>query len=94
MFAGAIAAGVGLSRVAARQQTERAALRAAGAEVEAMVTRHWRTGDKSETPKIAYEFQYGGQTYHGSSDAPRRIWRTLSVGSPDHGAVRALATRS
>jgi hypothetical protein len=82
IFGGAVAAGVGLSRVAARQQTERATLRAAGAEIEGMVTRRWRDGDKSETPRVAYEFQYGGHTYHGSSGAPRRTWDSLAVGSP------------
>jgi hypothetical protein len=82
MFAGAIAAGVGLSRLGARQQAARDSLRAAGGEVEAVVTRHWRTGGKNDTPKVAYEFEYAGQTYHGSSNAPGRIWRTLSVGSP------------
>jgi hypothetical protein len=75
LFGGAIAAGVGLSRVAARQEGERTNLHAAGAEVEGVVTRHWRTGGKSDTPKIAYEFRYNEHTYHGSSDAPRRIWR-------------------
>jgi hypothetical protein len=82
MFAGAIAAGVGLSRLSARQQRERESLRNAGVEVPAVITRHWHTGGKDDTPKIAYEFAYGERTYHGSSDTPRRIWRSLSVGSP------------
>jgi len=81
MFAGAVAAGVGLSRLAARQQRERDSLRATRGEVEAVITRHWRTGGESDTLKVAYEFQYNGQTFHGSSKAPRGIWRTLSVGS-------------
>src|SRR3954469_6639348 len=82
MLIGAIAAAVGLSRVSARQEAERESLRAAGAEVQAVVTRHWRTGGKSETRKIAYEFEYEGRRYHGTSSTPSRIWRTLSVGSP------------
>jgi len=81
-FAGAIAAGAGLSHVIARQEKERQTLREGSAEVEAMVTRHWRTGGKSDTPKVSYEFEYAGHTYHGSANAPGRIWRTLSVGSP------------
>jgi hypothetical protein len=81
MFGGAIASGVGLTRVAARQETERKSLRAAAVEVQAVVTRHWRTGGKSDTPKIAYEFEYAGHTYHGSARAPRRIWGALSVGA-------------
>ena len=82
MFAGAIAAAVGFSRLAARQESERADLRAAGVEVEGVITRHWRTGGENDTPKVAYEFRYDGHTYHGSSNAPRRIWRSQAVGSP------------
>src|SRR5436305_8782274 len=82
MFGGAIAAGVGLSRLEARQESERTNLRADGAEVEGVVTRHWRTGGESATPKIGYEFRYDGHTYHGSSDAPRRLSRSPSVGAP------------
>src|SRR5437763_10547731 len=82
IFAGAIAAGVGLSHVIARQETARQALRQGSAEVEAVVTRHWRAGGESNTPKVSYQFDYAGRTYHGSSNAPGRIWRTLSVGSP------------
>ena len=82
MFVGAIAAAVGLSRLAAREDMERQTLRKAGVEVPAVVTRHWHTGGKDDTPKIAYEFRYDGRTYHGSSQAPRVIWRRLVVGSP------------
>ena len=91
LLIGAIAAATALSRVRARQASQNAVLRAAGAEVEATVTRHWRSGDKNDTLKVAYEFQYGGQTYHGSSDTPGSIWRTLAVGSPI--AVRFVPTR-
>jgi hypothetical protein len=91
LLIGAIAAATALSRARARQASQNAVLREAGAEVEATVTRHWSTGDKNDTPKVAYEFQYGAQTYHGSSDAPRSIWRTLAVGSPI--AVRFVPTR-
>jgi hypothetical protein len=82
IFGGAVAAGVGLSRIAARQQANRATLRAVGAEVEGAVTRRWIDGGKSETRMVAYEFQHSGHTYHGSSDAPRRIWGSLQVGAP------------
>src|SRR4051794_16854999 len=81
MFAGAIGTAVGLSRVLARQEASRASLREAGVVTEALVTRHWRTGGKSDTTRIAYEFEYAGQTYHGSSQTPAWIWRKLVVGS-------------
>jgi hypothetical protein len=91
LLIGAIVAATALSRVRARQASQNAVLRAAGLEVQATVTRHWRSGDKSDTPRIAYQFQYGGKTYDGSSDAPGKIWRTLAVGSPI--AVRLVPTR-
>jgi uncharacterized membrane protein YedE/YeeE len=81
MFMGAIVAAVGLSRVASRQQADRENLREAGMVTEAVVTRHWRTGGKDDTPRIAYQFEYEGQTWKGTSAAPRSIWRKLDVGS-------------
>ncbi len=90
MALGGIAAAVGFSRMAARQERERDSLRGAGVEVQAVVTRHWRTGGKSDTRKIAYDFEYQGRTYHGSSEAPRSIWPSLAVGSAI--AVRFVPT--
>src|SRR4051794_5924704 len=49
LLIGAIVGATALSRVRAREASQNAVLRAAGAEVKATVTRHWRGGDKSET---------------------------------------------
>src|SRR5689334_21522762 len=75
MFLSALAAYVGLSRVAQRQAAEREALRSASIETRAVVTRHWLADGKGDEARIAYTFEYDGQTYHGSSGAPQRIWR-------------------
>ena len=82
LFVGAIAADLGLSRLAQRQAAEREALRSTSIETRAVVTRHWHTGGNGDEARIAYTFEYEGQTYHGSSAAPQRIWRGLDVGSP------------
>src|SRR5512142_371933 len=70
-----------MSRQAAREAAERAALDAGSIEMQATVTRRWRTGGKSDTRMIAYEFQYQGRVYHGRSSAPRNEWQNLDVGS-------------
>jgi hypothetical protein len=80
MFAGAIATVIGLSRVSARETAERAQLDASSVEAQATITRHWRTDDKSDTPMIAYEFEYGGHKLHGTSSAPGKEWRALAIG--------------
>jgi hypothetical protein len=81
-FVTAIAGPTALTRVASRQMAEREELRVSGVETQGVVTRHWRTGDKDDTPMIAYNFEYNGETYSGSSPAPGSIWRDLTVGSP------------
>lgn len=90
MFAGAIAVDVFLSRKAARESATRAALDSGSVETQATVTRHWRTGGKSDTPMIAYRFEHGGRIYHGSTSVPRAMWSELQMGSPI--AVRFVPT--
>jgi hypothetical protein len=90
MLLGAATMFVFLSRQGQREAAERAALDVGSVETQATVTRHWRTGGKSDTPKVAYEFEYQGRKYHGSSSAPRAQWRDLTVGSPI--GVRFLPT--
>src|SRR3954467_46534 len=77
MFLGGIAVMVGLGRKAAQQASETASLRTEGVEAQAVVTRHWRSGGKENTPQIEYEFEHEGRTYHGWSAAPLRIWRAM-----------------
>ena len=78
---GAVAVGVGLSRVALRQEAERTQLQDSGVVTEGVVTRHWRSNDKESTPMIAYDFDDQGQKQHGSSRTPRNVWNGLDVGS-------------
>jgi len=67
----------------ARREADRARLlRTEGVTTEGIVTRRWRTGDKDDTHKIAYQFDYAGRTYTGQADTPRRIWNGLDVGTP------------
>jgi len=82
LFAGAIASAVLLSKVASRQADGTRTLRESGTVVQGTVTRHWRTGDKDDERRVAYEFEYEGRTYRASSKAPKAIWERLDVGSP------------
>src|SRR5436190_16023707 len=67
---GAIAAGVGLQRLSSSQEHRRDTLRASGVETDGVVTRHWRTGGKEDTPMVAYRFEHEGQVYEGSAATP------------------------
>ncbi len=91
MFAGAVAAAVGLSQVASREASDAKALKVSGVEVQAEVIRHWRPGGKDSPPRITYEFRHDGRTYHGTARTPRKIWEGLVIGSPV--AVRFLPER-
>jgi hypothetical protein len=81
MFAGAGVLYWFMSRQAAREEALRASLDRNSIETLARVTRHWRTGDKNQTPMLAYEFTYQDRVYHGRSSAPRQQWKVLDVGS-------------
>jgi hypothetical protein len=81
LLAGGLVMSVFLSRKTAREAAERSALEASNVESQATVTRHWRADDKSETPMIAYRFEYDGRIYHGTSSAPLAEWKDLDVGS-------------
>lgn len=80
LFFGAIASAVGMSYLADRASGERRAIDA-GTETDAVITRHWRSGGKDSTRRIAYEFVYQGRRYAGRTSTPRAIWSRLSEGS-------------
>lgn len=82
MFAGAVAAVIGLSVVARNQSVEHRLLRDEGRDAEARITRHWRDSSEEHQPMVAYEFEWEGRTYSGRSRLPLRMWKTLDVGSP------------
>lgn len=81
MFAGAIAAIVGLGAVSNNQAEDRRLLRVEGRDAEARITRLWRERSKENSPMVAYEFEWDGRTYAGRSRLPLRMWRTLDAGS-------------
>lgn len=91
LLVGAAVAVVYLSRAARTDAAKRAELDASSVDVQGVVTRRWRTGGKSDTPKVSYQFQYDGRTYIGTSSAPRRAWDDLSIGSPI--AIRVVPGR-
>ena len=80
--AGAVAAGTGLSTVAGREARETRQLQDQGQNVEATITRVWRSRDKEKTPRVAYQFEFDGRTWQGESTAPRATWESLREGSP------------
>jgi len=82
LLAGGLVLGAFLSRQMTQQTAQRSALDASHVETHATVTRHWRSGDKSDTPMVAYRFEYDGRIYHGSTSAPQQEWKDLEVGSP------------
>lgn len=50
--------------------------------VNGEVTRLWEIKDESRQPWVAYSFQADGRTMEGRARTPRKIWRTLQIGSP------------
>ncbi len=82
MIVGALALGIFLSRSVHREAEAQRLLAGQGVPVEAVITRHWRTGGKSDEPRVAYRFQYQDSIYTNSVRAPLSQWKSLSVGSP------------
>jgi len=78
---GAFVLGIFLARTARRQAEERRLLGAQGVTADAVITRQWRTDDKSPEHRVAYRFEYQGSIYTRSVNAPLRQWRDLSVGA-------------
>ena len=78
---GALAAGAGLSVVAARQAEEAGLLQKEGLVTEGRITRLWRGGDKNHQPWVAYQFVIEERVFVRSAKLPLRAWRNLRVGS-------------
>lgn len=81
LFAGALAAAIGLRTVADRQVERQRQLQEHGADTEGVVTRLWRERGKSPQSWIAYRFTVQGTIYDQRSRAPLRVWRELREGS-------------
>ena len=69
----------GMSR---RQAAERRLLDEQGRDLDAAITRLWRSDDKEQAPMVAYTFDWEGHGYKGKGSLPLRVWRRLTVDSP------------
>lgn len=97
LFAGAVAALVGLTQASARQAANRAALAERGVMTSGVVTRLWRDGD--DRRKVAYRFEVEGQSYESDIKVSSERRRGLTVGSsvdvrylPGHPGVNDLGS--
>jgi hypothetical protein len=89
LMAGGLVGAVFANRTRRSLTAEAESLRERGVETEAVITRLSRTGGKSESHRVSYEFTAGGETYQRTRSVPARAWRTYHVG--DRLAVRYLA---
>ena len=80
LIVGAFALGIFLARTVKRETLEQRLLVDQGVAVEATVARLWRTGDKSNEPRVTYRFRYQDSVYTNSVKAPLSKWRELKVG--------------
>lgn len=81
LLAGGVFLAAWLGAVARRQAAERQLLDEQGRDVDAAVTRLWRTGDKEHAPMVSYEFDWDGRGYSGRGSLRFIEWKTLAVGS-------------
>ncbi len=78
---GALAAGVGLGLVAAREAADSRLLQQEGMVTEGQIIRLWRSGDKGHEPWVAYRFAAEGRDYGRNARLPLSRWRSLRVGA-------------
>jgi hypothetical protein len=82
LILGGPVASIFLERLSGRQTAEQNQLSDEGKDVEARVTRLWRSADKESRPMVTYQFFTEGSMYRKSVKAPLRIWKGLMEGSP------------
>jgi hypothetical protein len=70
-----------LQRISGRQTAEQNRLSDEGKDVEAVVTRLWRSSGEEQSPMVTYQFHAEASTYRKSVKAPLRIWKSLREGS-------------
>jgi hypothetical protein len=86
LFAGAIAAMVGLTAVAQREAANRNAILERGVMTTGTVTRLWQDDDNRR--KVAYRFEAAGESFTANRNVSSERRRGLTVGAPI--AVRFL----
>jgi hypothetical protein len=82
LILGGPTASILLERLSGRQTAEQNQLSDEGKDVEASVTRLWRSADKEHRPMVTYQFHAEGSTFRKSVTAPPRIWKSLREGEP------------
>jgi hypothetical protein len=82
MLVGGVLLGIKLSNDAAAQSQTARLLKEQGAETQATVIRLWRGGGKDRPYRLTYQFEVQGRVFHRDSGASRRIWESLTEGSP------------
>jgi len=91
MMIGAFVLGVFLVRTVRREAQAQRLLDQQGVNAGAVITRLWRTGDKSREARVTYRFEYQGSIYTESVQVPISRWRELKVGAPL--AIRFVPSR-
>jgi hypothetical protein len=81
VLAGGIALGYAIRNRSIEQSETRQILQEQGTEIDATVTRLWRSGGKSKTPRVGYQFQTDGKVIRGDAPISRKLWESLSEGS-------------
>jgi len=82
LLVGAVAAGLTLYAQSIRQTRDRRLLAESGVDVDARVTRLWRSDEgKSKQSRVAYQFDADGRTHEGQLKMSLAAWRTLEVGA-------------
>jgi Protein of unknown function (DUF3592) len=83
LLIGAVASFVILTNVSRKQAEEQRLLREEGADTGAVVTRLWRSSEKSNPAWVSYTFSanQNAVVYEGRSRIPLNYWRRLQPGS-------------
>jgi hypothetical protein len=81
-LAGGVIAGVAMASEGRRQQTEARRMSAEGQETGGVVTRLWRSGDKSDDHRVAYRFTLDGRDRTGQATIGSGYWKSLRTGQP------------
>jgi hypothetical protein len=81
VLAAGIALGYTIRNRSIEQSQTRQILQEQGTETDATVTRLWRSGGKSKTPRVAYQFPADGKVIRGDASISRKLWESLSEGS-------------
>jgi hypothetical protein len=80
LFAGAVGAGIGLSREADRQARLQRAFVDDGVDTQGDVIRLWRDSDKDKSRWVSYRYVVDGRAYEGRTRLGSSAWNALRAG--------------